>query len=139
MEKKILIVDDEEMLCEALSDFFFDEGWLTDTAKNGKEALIKINLFQPTVIISDINMPNMDGLEMLETLKQSELDTPVILLTGYRDAKKMQKAWACSAFDFLDKPVDHEALLTLAKSAHECGADYVRMARKRFSKVSKAG
>jgi len=139
MEKKILIVDDEPLLCEALSDFFFDAGWTTDTAKNGQDALMKINLFQPTVILSDINMPSMDGLEMLEILKQNNLNTPVILLTGFRDADKMQKAWANCAFDFLDKPVNNDTLLTLAKSAHECGEDYVRMARKRFIKLNKAG
>ena len=136
--KRVLIVDDEPMLREALADLFFDAGWMTDMAENGKEALLKVNTFPPTVIISDINMPGMDGLELLETLSKNNIDIPVILLTGYRDAVKMQKAWNACAFDFIDKPVNNDTLLTLAKSAHECGAEYVKMARKRFHKVAKA-
>ena len=134
MEKKILIVDDEVDLCEILGFLFESDKWEVRTASNGAEALKLVESFQPQVILSDINMPDMDGLQLLENLFQKNLDTPVILLTGFRDSQKMQKAWMNCAYDFMDKPFKKDELILLANNAHKYGADYVRFARKRYSK-----
>jgi DNA-binding NtrC family response regulator len=135
MEKRILIADDEVDLCEILTFHFQSDGWIVLTTNNGQEALAQVEQFRPTVILSDINMPKMDGLAMLEKLHSMDLNIPVILLTGFSDVQKMQRAWAACAFDFLDKPFKRHDLLTLANNAHEHGADYVRTARKRYSKI----
>lgn len=133
--KRILIVDDEPYLVDILSFLFKEKGWETLGMKDGKEALEAIESFRPSVIISDINMPEVDGLEMLEAIHKKELNIPVILLTAFRDDKKMQRAWAACVFDFLDKPFQPEKIILLAESAREFGADYVQMARKRFARM----
>jgi len=131
--RKIVIVDDEPLLVEILSEHFLAAGWEVAGATNGHEALKKIVEFQPTVLLSDINMPGLDGLELLETLYKQESQLPVILLSGYRDLQKMQRAWASCCYDFLDKPVDVDHVLSIAQTAHENGPEYIKFARKRFS------
>jgi DNA-binding NtrC family response regulator len=137
-KKSLLIVDDEPEIVSVLSELFEDEGWEVFSASNGKEALRKIQSQSPTVVLSDIQMPDMDGLQLLEEIYKSGVDTPVILLTGFRDAKKMQRAWESCVFDFTDKPFNSKHLLTVVESAREFGAEYVRSARKRFSRIRKA-
>jgi two-component system, NtrC family, nitrogen regulation response regulator NtrX len=137
MDKKILLVDDEADLLEVLSTFFTDDGWVVETAADGEEAFSKIAAFKPTVIVSDINMPKLDGLDLLEKLFNADSMIPVILTTGYRDLEKMQRAWAACAFDFLDKPGKKEDMLTLANNAHNYGSEYLTSARKRYLKRKK--
>ena len=137
MGKKILIVDDEAVLVEILIQVFEEAGWDAKGAADGQLALSSIDTFCPNVILSDINMPNLDGLQMLENVRAKGLDTPVILLTGYRDTKKMQRAWAACVFDYLDKPFKQDVLVQLAENAYDYGEDYVRSARKRFTRIKK--
>ena len=134
MDKRILIVDDEVDLCEILGFLFESDKWIVQTASNGVAALQLVDSFSPHVILSDINMPDMDGLQLLETLFNKNLDIPVILLTGFRDNQKMQKAWMNCAYDFMDKPFKKDELIMLANNAFKFGADYVRFARKRYNK-----
>ena len=138
MNRKILIVDDEEALVDILVEIFARAGWESTGASDGKKALVLIDSFKPNVVISDINMPNLDGLAMLETIQKKCLDTPVILLSGHRDTEKMKRAWAASVFDYIDKPFNEEALLQLANNAFEYGEEYVRSARKRYLRIKRA-
>lgn len=135
--KKILIVDDELEILELISSFFEESGWQTQTAASGKIALEAIKNFEPSVIISDINMPDMDGLELLEHLFATNNLTPVVLLTGFRDSAKMQRAWSACVFEFLDKPAKFEKLLQVAESAFTNGTQYVAVARKRYERQKK--
>lgn len=137
-KKSVLIVDDEPEIVAVLTELFNSEGWEIFSASNGKEALKKIQSHSPSVVLSDIQMPDMDGLQLLEQIYNSGVDTPVILLTGFRDAKKMQRAWESCVFDFTDKPFNSKHLVSLVDSAREFGADYVRSARARFSRIRKA-
>lgn len=137
-KKSVLIVDDEQEIVAVLTELFESEGWEVLAASNGKEALQKIKSGSPDVVLSDIQMPDMDGLELLETIYKSGVDTPVILLTGFRDAKKMQRAWEACVFDFTDKPFNSKHLVSLVESAREFGEEYVRSARARFSRIRKA-
>lgn len=135
MKKRILIVDDEPDLCEVLVDHFQDDDWQTDVAPNGRVALTKLAEFKPDVILSDINMPVMDGMELLEEIYKRQDETPLIFISAFRDLEKMKKAWSLCAFDFLDKPFNRAAMLQLANNAVTYGRDYVRSARKRFLKI----
>lgn len=65
-------------------------------------------------------------------------DTPVILLTAFRDAEKMQRAWESCVYDFVDKPFQPDKIVALVDSAREFGSEYVRTARRRFQKIRSA-
>ncbi len=130
-EKKILIIDDESSILDNLKDTFEFDKWRVALASSANEAIEKISEFNPSVIISDINMPGMSGLELLAILNSQNSLIPVILLSGYRDMNKMQKAWENNVFDFLDKPYGEDQLIAVANSAHEFGPDYVIASRKR--------
>jgi DNA-binding NtrC family response regulator len=138
MEKKILIVDDEVDLLDVLVTIFQSNGWTTESAINGKIALEKLSQFQADVILSDINMPVMDGLQLLEHLDREESEIPLVFVSGFRDLRKMQRAWQMCAFDFLDKPFDISNMLQVTENAFEYGRDYVRAARKRYLKMKKS-
>lgn len=130
-EKKILLIDDESEILENLADMFQFEQWKVETAGSAKEAIKKIPDFNPSVIVSDINMPGMSGLDLLAILNTQNSLIPVILLSGYRDVEKMQKAWENNVFEYLDKPYDESKLISVAKSALEFGPDYIIASRKR--------
>lgn len=136
--KKLLLVDDETEILNVLKDLFEEHGWEIHVAENGVQALEICKTHDPSVILSDIQMPDMDGLTFLEKVYASGKDTPVILLTAYRDADKMQRAWESCVFDFLDKPFQSDRIVAIVESAREYGAEYVRTARKRFQKIRSA-
>ena len=137
-EKKILVMDDEPLLVESLTELFQSASWTICSAYSGVEGLKKISTFKPSVIISDIHMPEMSGLALLVHLNAIGSLIPVILLTGYRDVEKMQIAWENSVFDFQDKPYDPNHLLNVVDSALEYGEDYVAAARKRTARIKKS-
>ncbi len=80
-------------------------------------------------------MPDMDGLQLLENLYLSGSEIPLIFLTGFRDVTKMKAAWRFCAYDFLDKPFNIQQMIDVIDCAHKYGADYVRSARIRSSKL----
>ncbi len=137
MIKKILIVDDEPTLVEILTDHFTNDGWTVESACNGKDGFEKTKSFSPDVILSDILMPVMTGLQMLEALYLIKSDIPLIFLSGFKDAEKTKLAWSMYAFDFLDKPFNSTSMLLVAQNAFEYGKDYVQNARKKAESLKK--
>jgi CheY-like chemotaxis protein len=89
-DKRILIIDDEPLLLELIFDIFLEEKWIVEKAENGLEALNKMGTFQPNVILSDVNMPKMDGLKFLDTLFEQGSLIPVVFLSGFRDNLVME-------------------------------------------------
>lgn len=136
--KKILIVEDEPDLARLIAISFQNENWSTCVAANGKIALDKLKEFKPHVIISDISMPEMSGMQLLECLFGQKSETPLIFMTGFRDVENMKKAWSLCAFDFLDKPFNYRTMIQCAENAYKYGREYVRSARSRFLKTQKA-
>jgi len=110
--KKVLIVDDNEinilLLCEMLNDY----GIETLTAFSGKEALEQINTSTPDMVISDLMMPGMDGIELLSEIKSNirNIDLPVIIVTANTDQCLIQKALKKGAAAFLIKPMNFQEL-----------------------------
>jgi len=110
--KKVLIVDDNEinilLLCEMLNDY----GIETLTAFSGKEALEQINTSTPDMVISDLMMPGMDGIELLSEIKSNirNIDLPVIIVTANNDQGLIQKALKKGAAAFLIKPMNFQEL-----------------------------
>ncbi|PIS10878.1 MAG: hypothetical protein COT73_06920 [Bdellovibrio sp. CG10_big_fil_rev_8_21_14_0_10_47_8] len=132
MPKRIMLVDDESELTDLLAEFFRAHQWEVGIAVNGKQAIENLQQFSADVIVADIKMPVMDGLELLDMLILSESETPVIFLSGFRNGPQMQQAWEQGAFDFMDKPVDMKMLLASAERAYKFGRDYVQIARRRL-------
>ncbi len=87
-QKKILIVEDDETQRQLLFDSLSAEGYQTGTAGDGLDALQKIDTFDPDVIVTDINMPRMDGFELMTELRRRESPIPVIALTGFGSVEK---------------------------------------------------
>lgn len=120
MENKvrILVVDDEESICLVLKEILEYESYSVISVNNALEALKLLENESFEVIISDIKMPNMDGMEFLEKVN-GLCSTPVVLITGHGDVEMAVSALKKGAFDFLTKPLDLNRLLISVKHASE--------------------
>ena len=135
--RKIMIVDDEQDLKDVLVLNFQAEKWNAVGCASAKAALELINTFKPDVIISDITMPELTGLQMLEALDNKSSNIPVIFITGFGDLEKVRTAWLLGAFDLVDKPFIVNHLMQIADNALRFGVDYVQISRKRRARVKK--
>src|SRR3990167_3567276 len=79
VRKKILVVDDDKNICRSLSFCFSEEGYLTDTAYTGNEALREVGLFHPDLIVLDYMLPDMSGVDICRTLKKNERERHIFL------------------------------------------------------------
>jgi len=104
--KTVLIVDDEEKVCWALEVFLKDEGYNPIIANNAEEALKKVETQQPDIVILDVFLPGMNGLEALKAIKKIKPDTYVIIITALDTFEYTIKAMQLEAFDFIAKPID---------------------------------
>lgn len=109
--KTVLVVDDEDIIRLFLRDLLSDEGFEVVLARNGKEAITYYREFDPSLIITDINMPEMDGLELLRELRSMNNHAPILLLTGYGDLSSAMEAIRAGANDYMLKPVNPQDLL----------------------------
>ena len=106
----ILIIDDEEDILEVLSDVIKGWGHLPIVARDGKDGLEKFRKVPVDLILSDIKMPNLDGISLLERIRSSDRNIPVILLTGYPSVDSAVSAMKEGAFDYITKPVNLDEL-----------------------------
>ncbi len=104
---KILVVDDDVIIRESISEILKEEGYAVETAENGKEALEKFDKFKPDIVITDFVMPEMDGITLCKILKNNPetIDTGIILITGVNDLETRIKGLSAGADDFLSKPI----------------------------------
>jgi DNA-binding response OmpR family regulator len=117
MSKKILIVDDERIIAKALTRAFEKEGFEVDTAADGQVGLDKILKTNPDLVILDILMPKMSGLEVLEKVRKKNIQTPVILMTAYGDANTQAKAKELKVAAYVTKPFENiEDIISLVKT-----------------------
>lgn len=123
MKARVMIVDDEEAVVRALQGALQDEGYECSIARNGREALEAFPKVKPDVVLLDVWMPDMDGLEVLRGLKEMDAECPIIMISGHATVATAVKAMKVGATDFLEKPLSIEALLLALeralKSSHE--------------------
>lgn len=119
MEPVILIVDDEEGIRESLSGIFEDEGYGIITARSAEEALGILNEQSPNLVLLDIWLPRMDGLKVLQEIRASGNEVPVIMISGHGNIEVAVKATRLGAYDFLEKPLSLERVLLSSKRALE--------------------
>jgi len=116
-EYRVLLVDDEEEFVSALSERLMLRGIEVDSALNGEEALARLVEKEFEVVILDVMMPGLGGLEVLRQIKTTHPNTQVILLTGHGATREGIEGMRLGAFDYLIKPVDIEEMLEKMKEA----------------------
>ncbi|HPA99678.1 MAG TPA: response regulator [Candidatus Marinimicrobia bacterium] len=107
---KILIVDDEQNVCEFLGEFLQDKGYLVIKARSGSKALRYLEKNNPDLVLLDILMPGMSGLEVLKRIRKLYPDLPVIILTGVKDKRVVDDIINIGPVDFIPKPIDLDVL-----------------------------
>ena len=111
--ERVLIVEDEPSTRLGLTELVRTWGFITDSAADGEEALQRISVFRPTIIISDLVMPNMGGLELLRALKDEGGDLTIVILTAQGTVETAVEAIKEGAYDYLTKPIEPQRLKIL--------------------------
>lgn len=110
MTKTILVVDDDPGILYVLEEFLTGLSYIVVTASNGKEALEKFNKQRIDLVIADVQMPLMNGLELMKWIKSKSPRTPVLLITGYLPTKAQESTMSTKADGYLLKPFELERL-----------------------------
>ncbi|OUD10953.1 DNA-binding response regulator [Marivivens niveibacter] len=114
---KIAIVDDEKDMRQSIGQWLALSGFDTETFASAEDALKALTPDYPGIVISDIRMPGMDGMQFLRKLKGLDSSIPVIMITGHGDVPMAVEAMRIGAFDFLEKPFNPDRMTELAKKA----------------------
>jgi len=109
-KKAVLVVDDDPKSLKLLAVKLTQEGYRVITAQSGKEALEAIKLEKPGLVLLDIMMPEMDGIEALKRIKAFDPDIPVAMVTAVWDKEEAKKALKAGAYEYITKPIDTEYL-----------------------------
>ena len=112
----LLVVDDQPGIRRLLYEVFSDDGYRVDTVAGGVEAINKALQLRPWVILLDMKMPGMNGLETLRELKKVYSDAAVILMTAYGELEIVIQAQKLGVDQYINKPFDLEEIRTLVKS-----------------------
>jgi DNA-binding NtrC family response regulator len=114
---KILVVDDEDIVRTSCSRTLSPEGYEVRLAKNGAEGLKMANEERFDLVLTDLKMPDMDGIEVLRIIKEQWPETAVIIVTGYQTVDTAVKAIKLGAYDYIEKPFTPDALITAVREA----------------------
>ncbi len=117
MRKTILIIDDEESICKSLGGILSDEGYDVLTAASGEEALKIVEEELPNLILLDIWLPGIDGIETLKIIKSDYPQIRVIMMSGHGTIETAVKATKFGAFDFIEKPLSLDKVLLIVNHA----------------------
>jgi len=148
MEKSILLVDDEEGIRKVLGISLTDMGYHVMTAENGREALGIFKKTGPAIVLTDIKMPEMDGIELLRRIKEHDPDTEVIMITGHGDMDLAVKSVKYEATDFVAKPINDDILeialqraqerIAIRRQLHEYTHNLEQLVREKTQKLLEA-
>ncbi len=139
---RILLIDDEEDIREVASLTLADAGFQVETAADGVEGIHACREFQPHVVITDIRMPRMDGIQVLEEIKTNHPDVEVIVATAFAEMELAIKALQLDASDFITKPINNDALMVAidrARQRHQIRKklkDYTRYLEEGWSETT---
>jgi DNA-binding NtrC family response regulator len=115
--EKVLIVEDEENARTGLAELVSAWGYRAETAKDGLEGLDKINTWGPSIVLTDLKMPRMGGMELLERLAEHSLQLAVIVITAQGSIDSAVEAMKLGAYDFIEKPIDSSRLKSILNNA----------------------
>jgi two-component system nitrogen regulation response regulator NtrX len=119
--KKILLIEDEEPIRRVLSKILTEEnkGYDITESEDGKDGFLKLTKDDYDLVLCDIKMPKMDGVEVLQNIRENGINVPFIMLTGHGNISTAVEAMKAGAFDFISKPPDLNRLLTSVRNALE--------------------
>jgi DNA-binding NtrC family response regulator len=115
--KKILVIDDEDIVRTSCNRTLSPGGFEVKLAINGQEGLRMLTNENFDLVLTDLKMPDMDGIEVLRQIKQDWPDVEVIIITGYQTVDTAVKAIKLGAFDYIEKPFTPDALITAVSKA----------------------
>ena len=115
--KTILIVEDDLAVCEILGKMLSKQGYCTLKAESGKQAIRMSTSSQLDLVVLDLNLPDIEGLEVLKHIKAQKQNIPVIIVTAYGSREIVRSAMEIGAFDFLTKPFDVHHICAVIKEA----------------------
>src|SRR3954468_12060600 len=115
----VLIVDDERTLARAVKAFLAEAGYEAEVADDGERALALVQTLRPDVVLTDVRLPWMSGIELIRRTREFDPAIPVIIMTAYGTIEGAVEAVKLGAFDYMKKPVDLEELKLLADRARE--------------------
>jgi CheY-like chemotaxis protein len=116
----VLVVDDDQLVRDLLVQFLSLRGYRALGVKDGSDALAMIQQASPDLVLLDLFLPGMSGVEVLRRLRQKEFGGAVIIITGSRDEEVLKEAWALHPQEVLSKPVDLERMLTIIQLVLVC-------------------
>ena len=116
---RVLIVDDEQHVRQSLAAWFREDGYEVNTAAGGREALAELTRAGADILLVDIKMPGMDGLELLRRTKELAPDATVVVMTAYASVETAVQALKDGAYDYVVKPFDPDAVSRLVRKAAE--------------------
>ncbi|MEM9419234.1 MAG: sigma-54 dependent transcriptional regulator [Planctomycetota bacterium] len=119
MSTKVLVVDDKQMMRDSVGATLQRAGYTVVAASNGEVALRMVAKHRPAAVVTDLKMPEMDGLELLQRLAQSDDQLPVVLMTAYGNINDAVSAMKAGAFDFVQKPFEGDQLKMVVRRAVE--------------------
>jgi two-component system, NtrC family, nitrogen regulation response regulator NtrX len=133
----ILIIDDEKAIRKTLSEILSYEGYKIDEASDGEEGLRKLKEKEFDVVLCDIKMPKVDGLEFLEKSRETNADTPIIMISGHGTIETAVEAVKKGAYDYISKPPDLNRLLITIRNAMDKNqlVAETKVLKRRVSKV----
>jgi two-component system, NtrC family, nitrogen regulation response regulator NtrX len=117
MMPKVLIIDDEKNIRRTFKMVLAGEGMVVDVAESGEEGLDKFRSQRPDVVVLDVRLPGMDGIEVLQAMQKEKSDLPVIMISGHGTISTAVEATRHGAFDFVEKPLSKERLLVAIRNA----------------------
>jgi DNA-binding response OmpR family regulator len=103
---RVLVVDDEPDAVELLREFLAAKGYEVTTASDGEEALLKVKQDRPHLILLDVRMPRMNGMEVLKRVREIDREVGVIMVTAVNEEETGRQALRMGAFDYITKPLD---------------------------------
>src|SRR3989449_11533036 len=107
---RILVVDDEAPVREVLTEYFSTEGYAVEAATSGVEALIAVRGGRADLVLLDVRMPGLDGVQVLQRIRELTKSVPVIMVTANEDVGLAKETLKLGAFDYIAKPFDFEYL-----------------------------
>jgi DNA-binding NtrC family response regulator len=116
---RILVVDDEEIVCESVKRILEEEGYEVESALSGREAFEKMSETPFDIVITDLKMPGIDGMEVLRTIRRDYPNTIVIMITGFSTVETAVEAMKLGAFDYIPKPFTPDEVSVVIKKAIE--------------------